>query len=239
MKNMKNSKKNNISITIARNVILCGLTLVAINYFSNTTSSLSSDSKSTALAEKTVSFEKSPKIAVQNTINKIVKTASESDFKALSDTKKDEVRAKLRKIIDPRFDFSEMARRSLGSNWKERTDSEKQEFVDLFSSLLATTYLNRIELIKPGMVSVDGENVREPSSAKGYATAVVSTSVKSEGEVFPINYKLVRRSTGWRVYDVIIENIGLVSNYRNEFAGIIRKKKFAGLMASLKDKVNK
>lgn len=89
------------------------------------------------------------------------------------------------------------------------------------------------------MVTVNSEKVRNPSTSKGLATAVVSTSVKSDEEVFPIIYKLVKRSTGWRVYDVVIENIGLVTNYRNEFNGIIRKKKFAGLLESLKNKVSK
>jgi phospholipid transport system substrate-binding protein len=100
----------------------------------------------------------------------------------------------------------------------------------VFSELLARTYLSKIETVKPGMVKVDGENV---DSNK----AVVKTIVTSKGDNFPIDYKLMFTDGRWQVYDVVIENIGLVANYRNEFAGIIRKDTFAGLMERLRQKI--
>ena len=139
-------------------------------------------------------------------------------------------REKMREIIQPRFDFDEMAKRSLGSNWQVATPDQQSEFVKVFSDLLASTYLNKIETVKKDQVSIDSENVDFPKS-------VVKTTVKHKGDTFPIDYKLLNTSGSWRVYDVVIENIGLVANYRNEFAGIIRKEKFAGLLERLREKV--
>ncbi len=139
-------------------------------------------------------------------------------------------REKMREIIQPRFDFDEMAKRSLGTNWQIATPEQQTEFVKVFSDLLASTYLNKIETVKKGMVSIDSENVDFPKS-------VVKTTVKHKGDTFPIDYKLLNASGTWRVYDVVIENIGLVANYRNEFAGIIRKEKFEGLLERLREKV--
>ena len=73
----------------------------------------------------------------------------------------------------------------------------------------------------------------------GKVKAVVKTSITSRGDTFPLDYKLTNASGKWRVYDVVIENIGLVANYRNEFAGIIRKDKLSGLIQRLKDKEKK
>jgi phospholipid transport system substrate-binding protein len=82
------------------------------------------------------------------------------------------------------------------------------------------------------MVKVESENVEPPK-------AVVKTIVISKGDTFPIDYKLIQKEGGsWQVYDVVIENIGLVANYRNEFSGIIRKDNFSGLMEKLRAKVH-
>lgn len=137
-------------------------------------------------------------------------------------------RAKLRKIIEPRFDFREMAKRSLGTNWNQITTQEQEEFVAVFSDLLATTYLKRIENIRAETVKIESEKLSMP-------TSMVKTMVTHKGDKFPIDYKLVKRDS-WKVYDVVIENIGLVANYRNEFAGIIRKEQFPGLMRRLRNK---
>ncbi|RIL09909.1 MAG: organic solvent tolerance ABC transporter substrate-binding protein, partial [Proteobacteria bacterium] len=141
-----------------------------------------------------------------------------------------ERREKLRAVIQPRFDFQEMSKRSLGPYWNEATPAQRTEFVDVFSELLARTYLGRIETVRTGMVKIDNEAVDFPK-------AVVKTTVTLKGDAFPIDYKLQSTDGNWRVYDVVIENIGLVANYRNEFAGIIRKEKISGLISRLKDKV--
>ncbi len=168
----------------------------------------------------------SPKAAIAETIDSIIKICEANP----EDGQKGARRTKLRELINPKFNFAEMSKRSLGSNWSEITPEQQKEFTEVFSELLARTYLSKIETVKPGMVKVDGENV---DSNK----AVVKTIVTSKGDNFPIDYKLMFTDGRWQVYDVVIENIGLVANYRNEFAGIIRKDTFAGLMERLRQKI--
>lgn len=139
-------------------------------------------------------------------------------------------RTELRQVINPRFDFDEMAKRSLGAQWNQISEAEQKDFTVVFSELLARTYLSKVETVKPGMVSVDTERVDFPRAS-------VKTSVKHEGDTFPIEYRLMNENGTWKVYDVIVENIGLVANYRNEFAGIIRQETFAGLLKRLHEKV--
>jgi phospholipid transport system substrate-binding protein len=170
--------------------------------------------------------ETSPKADMQQTIDQIIKIATALP----GDEKKTERRAKLRELINPKFNFAEMSKRSLGSNWNDLSPQEQADFTTVFSELLARTYLSKIETVKPGMVTVESEQVEAPR-------AVVKTTVVSKGDTFPIDYKLMLHGGSWQVYDVVIENIGLVANYRNEFSGIIRKEKFAGLMERLRKKV--
>jgi phospholipid transport system substrate-binding protein len=175
-----------------------------------------------ALAET----QTSPRNEIQQTIDSIIKTVESLP----GDSQKSQRRSKLREIINPKFDFDEMARRSLGANWNDISAEQQKDFTSVFSELLARTYLSKIETVKPGMVKVETEQVESPK-------ALVKTVVLSKGDTFPIDYKLVFKDGHWRVYDVVIENIGLVANYRNEFSGIIRKDKFSGLMERLRQKV--
>jgi phospholipid transport system substrate-binding protein len=170
----------------------------------------------------------SPKAEIEQTINDIIKTVATTPDASVSPVR----RQKLRELINPKFNFAEMSKRSLGPNWNEITAAEQAEFTEVFSELLARTYLSKIETVKPGMVKVESENVEPPK-------AVVKTIVISKGDTFPIDYKLIQKDGGsWQVYDVVIENIGLVANYRNEFSGIIRKDNFSGLMEKLRAKVH-
>lgn len=168
----------------------------------------------------------SPRVEIQKTIDTIITTVEALP----GDAQKGQRREKLRTIINPKFDFDDMARRSLGANWADITPDQQKEFTTVFSELLARTYLSKIETVKPGMVKVESEQV---DSVK----ATVKTTVLSKGDTFPIDYKLKFDNGSWRVYDVVIENIGLVANYRNEFSGIIRKEKFSGLMERLRQKI--
>lgn len=167
----------------------------------------------------------SPLKQVEHAINDLVTVIETS----AASTSVEQRREKLRKVIDPVFDFEEMARRSLGTYWKEISAEEQTEFVRVFSDLLARTYLSKIETLKRGMVHLESERIEAPR-------ALVKTIVEDKGNKFPIDYKLLDQNGHWKVYDVIIENIGLVANYRNEFAGVIRKESFAGLMKKLSEK---
>lgn len=174
---------------------------------------------------ETASFQ-DPQKSIETTLDKLVEVVESHP----GDEERDARRELMRKVIEPRFDFEEMAMRSLGANWLKIKDDERTRFVEVFSELLAKTYLNRLESLERGMVSVNSTKVQNPK-------ALVRTTVKYEGDTFPLDYKLLQKDNRWRVYDVIIENIGLVSNYRNEFSGIIRKERFEGLMKRLEKKV--
>lgn len=168
----------------------------------------------------------SPKAEMQKTIDDIIAIAEANQGDAAKTVRRD----KLRTLINPKFNFAEMSKRSLGPNWNEITPEEQKDFTAVFSELLARTYLSKIETVKPGMVKVESEQVDS-------TRAIVKTTVTSKGDTFPIDYKLSLSNNVWQVYDVVIENIGLVANYRNEFSGVIRKEKFDGLMTKLRKKI--
>lgn len=182
----------------------------------------------TAAEEQLPAGVASPMEEVRDTVDQVVKVA----VSLTGDGHKAKRREELRKIIEPRFDFVEMAKRSMGSSWLNMTAAQQDEFVDVFSALLARTYLERIETVEEKMVTIDSQTL-------GYPKALVKTSVRRKGDVFPLDYRLHYKDGTWKVYDVIIENIGLVSNYRNEFSGIIRKDGVDGLITRLKEKEQK
>ncbi len=142
----------------------------------------------------------------------------------------DELNQKIEQIIIQVFDFDEMSKRSLGPNWRAADRAQQTEFIELFKTLLSRTYIERIKEVDKHEVAYEDERFVD-------GKALIRTKVKKDsGETFPIDYRLYERGGKWRVYDVVIENVGLVSNYRHEFAGIIRKKGFDGLLADLKQR---
>lgn len=197
----------------------CGLSLLLLAVVCSVPMSSVNAEETTAAASIT------PRATVEKTVNEVVRIVE----KLPGEDNLEARRAELRKTINPVFDFDEMAKRSLGPHWTKCAPEERAEFVKLFSDLLAHTYMSRLENVERNMVRIVGERVRLPK-------AVVRTSVQDKGDEFPIDYKLVRTDNSWRVYDVVIENIGLVANYRNEFSGIIRKEQFSGLLERLRKK---
>ncbi|NMC64143.1 MAG: ABC transporter substrate-binding protein [SAR324 cluster bacterium] len=192
--------------------------IAGVVFFNNIPLLIAEPSKSAVISS-------SPLTEIKNTIDDILKVIEKYPGKENTS----ERRAKLRELINPRFNFREMSQRCLGPAWNEISVDEREDFVNVFSNLLARTYLSKIETVKPGMVQINSETIEA-------SKALVRTTVKNNSDTFPIDYKLLNEDGQWRVYDVIIENIGLVSNYRNEFAGIIRKEKFEGLMVKLREK---
>jgi len=141
-------------------------------------------------------------------------------------------RSELTKAILPRFDFEEMAKRSLGAEWRRRTPAEQEEFIRLFTELLKNSYIESIE-------SYRGEKVIYRSESQDGAYADVGTKVINDtGEEFTIDYRLNIEGSEWKVYDVIIENISIVNNYRSQFSCILGRSSFAELLRTIRDKVN-
>lgn len=167
-----------------------------------------------------------PSNNIHETIDKVCDVV-QKEGKSLSDEALDE---KLKALIFPLFDFGEMSRRSLGAYWSKATPEEQKEFVELFSDLLSRTYLKRIKRnAEDSKIAKMTEDVTDDK-------AMVHSIIVAQGEEISIDYRLVLQGDKWKIYDVIIENVGLVSNYRNEFPAIIRKDGFPGLLKRLRDK---
>ncbi|HMO18802.1 MAG TPA: ABC transporter substrate-binding protein [Oligoflexia bacterium] len=164
---------------------------------------------------------------VETTVNQVKSTVTELSGK-LGPKELDE---KLKTIITPVFDFEEMSRRCLGVNWNNATKEEQKEFTSLFAELLARSYLKQIR-----DNAKDSEFTLASAREEG-RRAIVQTLVKTPKETIKLDYRLYQKGGNWKVYDVIIENIGLVSNYRSEFGGIITKEGIKGLIQQLRTKV--
>ena len=170
----------------------------------------------------------SPMAQIQATVDKILAVVQNPDLKP--EAKKEQRRAELRRIIYPRFDFEEMAKRSLGSEWQRRTREEQQEFTKAFTGLLEKSYLDKIE-------SYDGEKFRYLRETRDQNSAEVDTTVvNKKGQEFSINYRLHPVEGDWRVYDVVIENISLVNNYRSQFTRVLTQSSFDQLLSTIKEK---
>jgi phospholipid transport system substrate-binding protein len=139
-------------------------------------------------------------------------------------------RAQLREAIYSRFDFVEMAKRSLGPHWSRRTPQEQREFVKLFTDLLENSYVDTIE-------SYNGEKIAYTREQQDSDNAEVFTKlVTKKDEAFSINYKLHLLGGEWKVYDVVVEDISLVNNYRSQFNRVLANASFDELLRKLQQK---
>ena len=139
-------------------------------------------------------------------------------------------RSDIRQLADGLFDFKEMGRLTLAGHWKERTPAEQQEFVRLFTALLERSYLSSIENYAGERITFLNESVDGPY-------AQVRSRITTDRRVeISIDYRLLDTGTRWVVYDVVLDGVSLVSNYRSQFNSIIRTSSFAGLLAKLQNK---
>ncbi len=150
------------------------------------------------------------------------------------ENRKETMRDLLRKEIAPAFDFEEMARRSLGPNWRGRTEAERSRFVALFRELLENSYLGKIE-------SYRGETIRYlREDLDGPYAQVKTLIVTGGGQEVPVDYRMLEEgAAGYRIYDVVIEGISLVGNYRSQFNDILRKSSFEEMISRLRGTIRK
>lgn len=139
-------------------------------------------------------------------------------------------RSEILQLADGLFDFTEMGRLTLAGHWKERTRREQQDFVRLFTALLEQSYLSSIE-------NYAGEKVTFLSESISGPYAQVRSRITTERRVeISIDYRLRDTGTRWVVYDVVLDGVSLVSNYRSQFNSIIRTSSFTELLAKLRNK---
>ena len=144
--------------------------------------------------------------------------------------KQSERRDQLKQMLFSRFNFAEMAKRSLGPTWGRRTAQEQEEFVRLFTEVLERAYAEIIEAYIEEKIVYVTEKIDG-----GYAD-VGSKVVTNKGEEYTINYRAQLIGNEWKVYDVVAENISLVNNYRSQFNRVISKSSYEELIRRLKDK---
>src|SRR5438093_3371901 len=141
-----------------------------------------------------------------------------------------ERRTAVRKIANEIFDFGEIARRSLGRYWQPLSEPQRAEFVGLFGDLLERSYISKIELYGGEKIVYTGERV------DGDQASVATRIITKNGTDVPIDYRLFKRGDRWLVYDVNIEGVSLVSNYRTQFNKIIQTASYNDLVQKMRTK---
>jgi phospholipid transport system substrate-binding protein len=139
-------------------------------------------------------------------------------------------RDKIRVVIAERFDFRAMSQRTLATNWKKASKEEQQQFTELFAELIQDTYISRVEAYTNEEVKYPGEKVTDDR-------AVVDTLIVTSSKEIPVTYRLYLKGDRWLVYDVNIEGVSLISNYRNSYQEIVKREGFTGLLAKMEEKV--
>ena len=168
--------------------------------------------------------------AIKETIDQVLVILGDEKYKQPEHI--DEGRAALEKVITQRFDYEEMGKRTLGREWKKLNPGQQKEFIELFQQFLANTYAGNVD----GFTGEQVEYIKERRKGK---FAEVQTKVISKKLTIPLDYRLLKNSNSWRVYDVIIDGVSLVKNFRGQFSRIIKGTGFEGLLDKLRSKTAK
>jgi phospholipid transport system substrate-binding protein len=169
-----------------------------------------------------------PSDQLKTQIDRVLKVLDDPELK--KDGRAKERRGAVRKIANDIFDFGETARRSLARHWQARTPAERDEFVQLFSDLLERSYISKVELYGGEKIQYLGDTV------DGDQAKVQTKLVTKSSSAIPIEYRMHRKGDRWLVYDVIIEGVSLVANYRTQFNKIIQTDSYQTLIKKMKNK---
>jgi phospholipid transport system substrate-binding protein len=180
-----------------------------------------------ALAVATVAFAGEPQNRLKVGIDKVIAILSDPAMKGPA--KHVERQRKLRAVSDSFFDWHELSKRALAESWSKYTPKQQEEFVSVFSELLQKTYVRKLEKFNNEKVAyikeqIDGDH------------AFINTQVLMKDKVVPINYIMIKHDQ-WMVYDVVIEGVSLVKNYRSQFSKILSKESPEALISRIKDKI--
>ncbi len=166
---------------------------------------------------------------VKETVDQILKILNDPALKG--EKKIQERRAKIRQVVLQRFGFTEMSKRSLGRYWNDRTSQERTEFVRLYTDLLERSYIDRVDGYSGEQVVYQGESV------DGNYSEVRTKILTKKSQEVSIVYRLLMNDSNWEVYDVIIEGVSLVNNYRTQFSKIIRTSSYEELVKKMQAKL--
>ncbi len=167
---------------------------------------------------------------VQGQVEKILAKLRDPEFKQKS---KEEKIVGIREIINEVFDWNELSRRTLGRNWKKFSPEQRKEFTHLFSRLLEGIYADRL------LAYTDEKVIFEKETELKKGRVEVASHIRlADGKRIPLNYRMIQKDGNWRVYDVVIEGVSMVKNYRGQFREILSKKKPEDLIETLKKKTS-
>jgi len=170
-----------------------------------------------------------PLDAVQTSVNKGLDVLRDPKLK--TESAREVKKEKLRLIYDNLFDDVELGKRTLSRNWNSLSTAQRQEFVKLFRQILEKAYVDRILDYSNEKIVFDKESMVSETQAE------VQTKVVTSSQEIPINYRVLLKDGRWRVYDVVIENVSLVLNYRTQFNDILVKNTPEQLLEILRNKV--
>jgi phospholipid transport system substrate-binding protein len=170
-----------------------------------------------------------PLDAVQGTVTKVLEVLRDPALKA--ESAKEIKKERLRSIYERMFDDVELSRRTLALNWNKLNTVQRQEFVQLFRQVLEKAYIDKI------LAYTDEKIVFDPETKLSGNQSEVPTRIVTSSKEIPISYRVIMKDGVWRVYDVIIENVSLIQNYRTQFNDILAKNSPEQLLEILRKKV--
>ena len=170
-----------------------------------------------------------PLDTVQANVNKVLEILRDPAFKA--ESAKEAKKARLQPIYDAMFDQVELSRRTLAINWNKLNAAQRQEFVQLYRQVLEKAYIDKILAYTNEKIVFDKENKVSENLSQ------VPTRVVTSSKEIPITYRMILKDGTWKCYDVVIENVSLVQNYRTQFNDILAKSSPEQMLADLRKKV--
>ena len=167
-----------------------------------------------------------PTDQLRSSVDQIVKVLDDPALKA--DSRAQDRRAAIRKEAQVVFDFGETAKRALGRHWQGLSEKDREEFTGLFTDLIERAYISKIERYSGERIAYAGESV------EGGLATVRTRFVTKQGTEIPVDYRMQQRGDRWLVYDVMVEGVSLISNYRTQFDKIIQTSSYAELVRKMK-----
>jgi phospholipid transport system substrate-binding protein len=176
-------------------------------------------------------FAAAPLETIQTQVDRALEVLRDPALKA--ESAKAAKEKKIWEILDNVFDYTELSKRTLAQNWKRFSPDQQKEFISLFGKLLGTVYMDRIIAYKDEKV-VFGKVTNFSDK-----TAEVQSEVVRPSKSIPIHYRMILQNGEWKVYDVVIEGVSLVQNYRTQFREILMNKSPEDLLKTLREKTRK
>jgi phospholipid transport system substrate-binding protein len=182
------------------------------------------------LLPATALSQDNPTSYIRANIDKVLAILASPEYE--SETNKTEQLRQIEAVVDNFFDSEELSKRSLGQYWKIFTPEQQQEFQPLFLKLIKQVYLKKSITYNGEVVNYNQEIIKSDTLAE------VHTTVTSPNLNIPIIYYMIRKDVSWKVYDVSVENVSLIKNYRSQFRSILQNNSPDKLIATLRDKTN-